>query len=447
MQAWEQFLERQETELGPEVVHKWLKSLKVQRFDACNLYLEARDSFQALWFEEHMRAKVQHKLLNANHKKIKVHLSIANLPPSSNKLKPKLKTPDKEHSSFALSFDSLDPNATLERFIASAENLLCHRILLELIETAKQKVEHFNPVYIYGKEGSGKTHLLMGLAHAFEKQGFKTLYVRAETFTDHVVGAIRAGKMSHFREAYRKSDVLLVDDVHIFSRKNATQEEFFHTFNTLHLESKQIILAAKCAPQDLEEIEPRLVSRFEWGIVLPLVPLCGEDREKLFRMKAAMLQFPLSDKVITFFLEHFKHSPKTLLRALEALLLRIHLEANETFPSITPATVKLLLPDLLALETSTVLNPHEIVQIVAEQYEVTVETVLSDSQCREHVLPRQIAMHFCRQKLKMPYTKIGAFFGRDHSTVISSVKNIQKALDSEEREISVKWHAVKKRLG
>ena len=124
----------------------------------------------------------------------------------------------------------------------------------------------FNPIYLWGGSGSGKTHLLMALTHAFKQRGLNALYARAETFTEHVVAAIRSSEMQSFRKAYRHVDVLLIDDVHVFARKDATQEEFFHTFNTLHTSGRQIILTSKCAPSLLQEIEPRLISRFEWGI-------------------------------------------------------------------------------------------------------------------------------------------------------------------------------------
>lgn len=452
MQAWDQFLQQQEIELGKETVQKWLRSLKVCRFDACNLYLEAKDSFQALWFEEHVRSKAQQRLLNGNSKKIKIHLTIANaLPEPAKKAKGKPLKKELETSSFQLVFDELDPFCHLENFIVADDNNLTYQLLAEIagLPTAKPTGAHlgmFNPIYLHGSSGSGKTHLLMSLANMFKSKGLKALYVRAETFTDHVVSAIRAGEMSLFRQTYRKADILLVDDVHVFSRKGATQEEFFHTFNTLHLDGKQIILSANCAPAELQLIEPRLVSRFEWGMVLPLAALKVEDMQKLLKLKMQVLQFPLPDKIIEFLLQTFKSNSKALIKALEALVLRLHLDARHPITTLTVTAVKTLLSDLLTEEQKLALSPQKIIEAVADQYDIPAEEILGKSQSRECVTPRQMAMHLCRKQLKLPFMKIGDIFGRDHSTVMSSIKRIQKSLDENDLEVAQSWHAIVKKI-
>ncbi len=450
MQAWEEFLQQQEAELGQETVRKWLRSLHIQRFDACNLYLEAKDSFQALWFEEHMRNRVQTKLFNSNHKPIKVHLAIANAPlklqkksGKSKEVKPPFSPP------FHLVFDELNPYYLFKSFLIGEENRLTTTLLYEIAGLSTQKIASlgtFNPIYFYGPTGSGKTHLLVSLAQIFRAQGLKTIYVRAETFTDHVVSAIRAGEMGLFRETYRHMDLLLVDDIHIFSRKGATQEEFFHTFNTLHLQGKQIILTAHCAPQELQFIEPRLISRFEWGIVLPLKPLLGEDLRKMLKIKGELLQFPLPDKILDFLLETFTSHPKALVKAFEALVLRLHLDRNHSLQSLTVPSVKVLLADLLNEEEKVALTPSKIIQIISEYYGIRKEDILGKSQTKECVLPRQLAMHFCREKLKMPFMRIGELFSRDHSTVMASVKYIQTSLEQDNIDLSGAWHTILNKL-
>lgn len=442
MLAWEQFLQQLESELGNETVQKWLRSLKIASFDACNLYLEAKDSFQVLWFEEHIRSKVQTTLLNGNHHKIKVHLSIKNGPPT----KSKSRTPIKETkgTAFQLQFDEPDPYCQFESFIINNENHETYHLLHELVE--KSALGTFNPVYLHGPTGSGKTHLLMSLTHSFRSMGHQALYVRAEQFTDHVISAIRAGEMTLFRQAYRKAQILLVDDVQVFSRKGATQEEFFHTFNTLHLDGKQIILAANCPPQELQLIEPRLVSRFEWGIVLSLKTLEEHERKKMLLAKSSALQFPLSTKVQDFLLETFASSPKALTKSIEALALRLHSEDSTSSENLSIQAVKTLLSDLILEEQKSALTPVKIVQSVAEHYGITIDDILGKAQTRECTLPRQIAMHLCREKLKMPFIKIGDFFSRDHSTVMTSVKSIQKSIEEEDQEIAWAWQAITKKI-
>lgn len=451
MKAWEDFLSQQEQELGADAVNKWLKPLKIVRFDACNLYLEAKDSFQALWFEEHIRPKIQSKFINNNNKKIKVHLNITNAPasPSKNKSLPSNRNSapeQKANEPFTLSFDLLDPFCTFHHFVVFGRNTLVYKLLCKVCgidettweTTTTPELSVFNPIYIHGGSGTGKTHLLMAAAHVLSKRGLKVLYVRAETFTQHVVSAIRAGEMNVFRQAYRNSDVLLIDDVHYFARKGTTQEELFHTFNTLQLAGKQIILTANCSPSELEMIEPRLISRFEWGIVLPLEVLEKEQLKILLEKKAEALNFPLHAKVTEFLITTFSKGPKSLIKALQALVLRVHLMESRDGIAARHITVPLtqqLLLDLIQEEEKKSLTSEKILQMTADYFGVPLDTIMSKDKAREAVLPRQFAMFFCRTLLNLPFMKIGGIFMKDHSTVMSSVKIVQKALDDNDPEM------------
>lgn len=457
MQAWETFLSLQESELGAETVQKWLRPLKVIRFDACNLYLEAKDAFQVLWFEEHVRAKAQTKLLNNNNKRIKIHLGVANAA-ARPAAKSKIKKTDKEASpslpKFGLTFDNLDPHFTFDHFVSNPSNQLAYKLLTGITGFEKnspnnQELGAFNPIYVCGPSGTGKTHLLMATAHALRNRGLNVIYSSAETFTEHVVTAIRAGEMSVFRQAYRNIDALLIDDIHIFSRKGATQEEFFHTFNTLHLSGKQIILSANCTPQELQLIEPRLVSRFEWGIVLPLDLPNNDEMAQVLQKKAEALNYKLPPKVVEFLIETFPSGTKSIMRALKALILRSHL--NERTGSIYPPMIsvhqaKIVLNDLILQEQQMALTPGKIIQQVAEYFGIKSEDILGKAQSRDCVLPRQIAMYFCRTELKMPFMKIGDLFEKDHSTVMSSVKLIQRAVENDERDIAGPLDIIRKKL-
>lgn len=457
MQAWESFVETLEIEIGSETVHKWLKSLKILRFDACNLYLEAKDAFQVMWFEEHIRQKVQTRLLNNNHRKIKVHLTVANAPAKAKSRTPKAqKNQEPDAARFNLSFDELDPYNTFSRFIVSESNLLTYKVFSQIAEISPEAKDPINqahlpslsPLYVSGPVGSGKTHLLMATATALKEQGLHVIYARAQSFTDHVVSAIRAGEMSVFRQAYRNSDVLIIDDVHVFSRKGATQEEFFHTFNTLHVAGKQIILSANCSPAELQFIEPRLVSRFEWGIALTLEVPPRDKMEEILQERLKALKFPLHYKVVDFLLDSFA-SPKSLHQAVEALVLRSHLNQQVNQSSSGQLTVLLtrqILSDLLQEQYEAALTPPRVLQYVAEYFGIRPEDILGKAQTRDCVLPRQISMHFCRHELKLPYLKIGELFSRDHSTVMSSVKQIQKGMDTDDEEIVVPCRAIMKKI-
>ena len=450
MRAWEEFLKKQESTLGKETVEKWLLPLKVVRFDACNLYLEASDSFKSMWFEEHMRHRVQTELFNNNHKQIKVHIAV-----SAHQEAKKQSSRRKKGGSnslapppFQLRFDELDQESRFDTYLPSTNNLLAYKLLCEAcaldgetLEPLEQKAVNltFNPIYLFGRSGTGKTHLMLAAAHALKKQGQRVLYVRADTFTEHVVSAIRSGEMQAFRRAYRNVDALMIDDIEILSRKGATQEELFHTFNTLHVENKQIILSATCPPQELKFIEPRLVSRFEWGIVIPLQMPEAKQMEEILKTCAERVEFPLDATVVTFLLETFGSNTKALLRALEALVLRTHLNKGlgkvPTLP-LNLKTVQNYLTDLIQEEEKAVLTPGKIIRTVAEYYGIRMDDILSKSQARESALPRQIAMHLCREQLNLPFMKIGDIFARDHSTVMASVKQVQKGIEAKNHEIA-----------
>jgi chromosomal replication initiator protein len=440
MQCWEDFLKKQENEVGKEIVDKWLRSLKILHFDACNLYLEARDAFHLTWFEEHIRSKLKSSFFNNNHRKIQVHVTVKNhLEPQ--KVSKKGKLPLKE--SVLFQEDSLDPHFRIENFINSEKNQLSYGFLSEFIEQVKKdkdavKKAAFNPIYLYGNSGCGKTHLLMSLSHIFKELGLKSFYIRAESFTQHVISAIRSGQMEEFRKTYRHIDILLVDDIHHFAKKTATQEEFFHTFNALHIDGRQVILSSNRSPNFLEEIEPRLISRFEWGILLPLQKLSGEELKNYLLQRSELLDFPLSWDVIDFLVQNFSRNLKVLQRALDALILRYTIEQNQSHHLSLPLSLSeavLFLNELLEEEKKYLLSPQKIIHLVSEFYGIQVSDILGKAQNQEYSLPRQVAISLCRQKLQTPLLKLGSIFSRDHSTILSSIKQIDKKLKAGDREL------------
>ncbi len=409
MKQWDEFLREQEAELGGDVVDKWLRTLKVVNFDACNLYLEGKDLFHLEWFEEHVRKRLV-TFKNENQKPIKVHLRVKGIE--------KRKRTQEEILEFQLEFETIDPYARLENYVPSKENVIPFTFIKELGTTL------YNPLYLYGKSGTGKTHLLMGIAHKFKELGKKVIYVNAQVFTSHLVKAIRNGMMQNFRSSYRCADLLIIDDVHIFANRSATQEEIFHTFNYLHGEKRQIVLSANCAPQLLTDVEPRLVSRFEWGITLHLAK--QENLREVLLKKAELLQFPLTEELETFLLENF-HSIKSQQKALMTLILGSHLQKN--------APPSKLLKELLEEENKNKLTSEKIIQQTAIYYGIRPTDILGKSQSQECSLPRQITMYLCRRELNLPYQKIGKLFSRDHSTVMTSIKQVVKKIEAGDSEI------------
>ncbi len=434
MQAWDAFLHEQEKELGKETVQRWLKPLKVVNFDAGNLYLQAQDSFQISWFNEHIQPRLKTKLFSSTGRRIKVHLSLQDESYRRHAKKDAEGQKEKIYRpALNLSQDTLDPEATLENFFPTNANELLMKFVREMLTQTSTKNSLPNPLFIHGESGSGKSHLLMAIAQQIQSHGSKAFFVRAETFMEHVVAAIRNGAMNEFRVAYRHVDVLIVDDVHFFARKGATQEEFFHTFNALHSSGKQIILSANCAPQFLEAIEPRLISRFEWGIVLRLEKMRDDETKSWMKKRAATLSLPLDDGAINFLVKTLNSQTKSLQSALHSLTLRSHLNPVR-IEKIDAEKVQTLLADFLAKEKQKELNPQKILRAVADYYGVKTDDLLGKSQTKEVAAPRQMAMHLCRHLLRLPYLKIGLIFSRDHSTVMSSVKQVEKKIKDEEKE-------------
>ncbi len=420
MKQWNELLRQFDKELGKETVTKWLRPLKIIKFDAANLYLDATDSFQLNWFKEYVAPLLPKRFITARGKAIKIHFSVGGKPCDEKKKKEVVEEPSPFPS------DPLQPHATFEEFVVGESENLPYKILSELADGNLQ-LGTYNPIYIHGPKGSGKSHLLMAIGAALSGQGKQCFYVRADTFTEHVIRAFRSTSLQEFRHAYRDIEVLIIDDVELFSRKGATQEELFHTFNRLHTAGLQIILSSALAPQMLDEIEERLVSRFEWGITLPLVPPSLETRELILKNRAEALALPLDPPLESYLLNSFKNL-HSLIQALEALALR--LPHTKGAPDLEIATFHL--KDLADKEKETFLTPEKVLKIVANHFGIKTEDILGKAQNKECALPRQIAMYLCRENLRMPFLKIGRMFSRDHSTVMTSVKRVKRGIEKKE---------------
>ncbi|QVL56724.1 MAG: ATP-binding protein [Simkaniaceae bacterium] len=419
MKAWNELLNILDHKIGSTTVNQWLRPLKVVKFDAGNLYLDAADSFQINWFKEYVTPYLSKYLLTGRGKEIKVHFSILG------KEYPKKKEKQEDEESFYQP-DHLESHATFDDFIQPTDENLPFNVLSELID-GSLPFGSYNPIYIYGPEGSGKSHLLMATAKALQEMGKRCFYVRADTFTEHVIRAFRSASLQEFRKAYRDIEVLIIDDVHLFSRKIATQEELFHTFNRLHTAGFQIILGSNLPPRLLEEIEERLISRFEWGITLSISPHNQKERMKILELRGSALHLPLSAPLKDFLLKSFKNL-HALIQALEALALRL---PHSTLPPDLEIA-EYHLKDLIEKESKTFLTPEKILKTVANTFGIKTEDILGKAQNKECALPRQIAMYLCREKLGHPYLKIGRLFGRDHSTVMSSVKRVKRGIEKKE---------------
>lgn len=410
MKCWKDFLEKQKHKFGIETYNKWIKPLKIIKFDSQNIYLEAQDYFQFFWFEEHIKPKIKNNLFNENFQKVKVFIKVKG--ENFSKKKKIKNSKNKKEEKFSLYFEKIDPKLNFKTFYASGKNKVAYTLLNNLFN---ENFTSFNPIYIYGNRKSGKTHLLSATKNFFYQKN--VIYVKAKTFMHHVVNAMRFSAISNFRNFYRNVDILIVDDVHLFENKIATQEEFFHTFNALYEKNAKIILSSNLPTKKLN-LEARLISRFEWGVCLDLEKVDKNGLEKIFNMEIENLNLHFSDSAKHFFLKNLP-SPFSLKEGIKTL----HLHKKEKF---SVSEIKKILFDLIEKEKQKKIDFDKIIEQIALLFHVSTNDILGKSQKKEYVFPRQVAIYFCRKKLGMTLKNIKLKFQRDHSTIITSIKKIQK---------------------
>ena len=324
---------------------------------------------------------------------------------------------------------NLNPKYTFDTFVVGKSNNFAHAAALAV---ADEPGKSYNPLFIYGGVGLGKTHLMHAIGHAILERNKKAniVYVTSEMFTNDLIGALRVGKNEEFRQKYRNTDILMIDDVQFIADKKSVQEEFFNTFNALHNLGKQIVISADRPPKEIKPLEERLTSRFEWGLVADIQPPDRETRIAILKNHAQHEHFFVSDDVILYIAEHVQNN----IRQLEGSLTRVIAYSRLRSTPISIALAQEALKDILPDENTTLITPDRIKEVVASYYSVTVENLLSQRRDKEIVLPRQIAMYFCQKLLNLPYKKIALLFNRtDHTTAISACSKITKMAESDYR--------------
>ncbi|AVM68646.1 chromosomal replication initiator protein DnaA [Lachnospiraceae bacterium oral taxon 500] len=322
----------------------------------------------------------------------------------------------------------LNKRYTFENFVVGSNNKFANAAALAVAEFPSSS---YNPLFIYGGVGLGKTHLMHAIAHyIFENhKHLNVLYVSSETFTNEMIQSIHSNKNEEFRRKYRNIDVLLVDDIQFISGKEGTQEEFFHTFNTLHEAKKQIIISSDRPPKDIETLEERLRSRFSGGLIVDVQPPDFETRMAILKNKTDFDLINIDDDV----LEYIANNVKSNIRELEGAVNKIvafnnynHNRADRITMDIAEEALK---DSIISVGTSLI-NPSVILNIVAEHFSISNAEILSKKRSKEIVEPRQIVMYLCRKLTDASYPDLGKFFNRDHSTVISGYEKICAELKS-----------------
>lgn len=321
----------------------------------------------------------------------------------------------------------LNPKYTFDTFVVGSNNKFAHAASLAVAESPG---EIYNPLFIYGGVGLGKTHLMHSIAHFIleHKPNSKVLYVTSEEFTNEVIDAIRNGNnksMMEFRDKYRNIDVLLVDDVQFIIGKESTQEEFFHTFNTLHGAKKQIIISSDKPPKDMEILEDRIRSRFEWGLIADISTPDYETRVAILKKKEESDGYNINEDVIKYIATNIKSNIRELEGSLNKVMAFSRLEQRE----VTVELAEQVLKDIISPDEQRVITPEYIISVVAEHFDVTVAELSGNKRSSKIVVPRQICMYLCRKMTDTPLKIIGKCLGgRDHTTVMHGIEKIEQEL-------------------
>ena len=314
----------------------------------------------------------------------------------------------------------LNPKYNFENFVTGGSNRFAHAAAFAVAEAP---AEAYNPLFIYGSSGLGKTHLLHAIGHyaIHLKPRTKVRYVSSEEFTNDFINAIQNNKNSEFQAQYRDVDILLVDDIQFLSGKDQTQEAFFHTFNTLHDHNKQVVITSDLRPKQLAGFEERMLSRFEWGLTTDIQAPEFETRVAILRKKAALEKISIPDNVVEYMAARISSN----IRELEGTLIRVTAFANLNRQAIDMDLVQLVLKDSYAVADGTNISALSIITATANYYKISPDDITGSGRQQAVALARQIAMHICRELTDMSLPKIGAHFGnRDHTTVMYATKKI-----------------------
>ena len=339
---------------------------------------------------------------------------------------------------------NLNPKYKFDTFVVGSNNKLAHSAALAAAESPG---EVYNPLYIYGGAGLGKTHLMHSIGHFILERNpeIKVLYVTSENFTNEVISCIRSGdaiKMNNMKEKYRTVDILMIDDIQFIIGKESTQEEFFHTFNTLHSAGKQIILSSDKPPKDMETLEERLRSRFEWGLIADIQPPDYETRMAILQKNAENYNKEIDNEVLQYIAENVKSN----IRELEGALNKIMAFSKLNKVDINLEYAEEALKDVIYPNKKKEITPSLIIEVVAEHFGISPEDIASRKRTAELVQPRQIVMYLCRQLTESSLQNIAKTIGKkDHTTVLHGIEKITEKMENDE-ELKNKVDIIRKKI-
>ena len=398
----------------------WIRDLDIESADNNNIVLIASNAFQkeSILSRYHDLLKNTFNYITNRNCELQIVLK-DDVTEEELKVAKQLSNPITSYPS------TLNPKYTFDTFVVGNNNRFAHAAALSVAEAPATA---YNPLFIYGGVGLGKTHLMQAIANEIllNNRSAKILYVTSETFTNQLINAIKDGKNEMFRNKYRNIDVLLIDDIQFIAGKDRSQEEFFHTFNALHEDGKQIIISSDRPPKDINLLQDRLKSRFEWGLIADISNPDYETRLAILRKKAQLDNIIIDDEILSDIATKIDSN----IRELEGILKKLIANASLTNCPITIEMAEKAINDVVT-KKDKVLSLELIQETVSKYFNVTVEELKGVKRSNDVTFPRQIAMYLCRNVAQLPLTKIGEGFGkRDHTTVIHACSKIEKEVQS-----------------
>jgi len=433
VEKWQEILDwvKHEHELSDVSFNTWLAPLKVHSVDNDTIYITL-PSEHADAILSYVRKKFTLPIIVAVAEVTGKEYNIQFILPSeAEQMDTKKKQKAAPQADAASERTNLNPKYTFDTFVVGSNNKFAHAASLAVAESPG---EIYNPLFLYGGVGLGKTHLMHSIAHFILEKNPSTRiqYATSEEFTNELIEAIRNGNntaMTKFREKYRNIDVLLIDDVQFIIGKESTQEEFFHTFNTLHGAKKQIILSSDRPPKDMEILEERIRSRFEWGLLADISLPDYETRMAILRKKEELDGYKIDDAIIEYIAQNIKSNIRELEGSLNKIIAYANLEKRE----ITMELAEQVLKDIISPNEKKIITPTLIIDTIAEHFSISPAEIAGSKRNSKIVFPRQIAMYLCRELTEVPLKSIGQYLGgRDHTTIMHGCEKIEKEMATSE---------------
>ncbi len=416
--------------LSKNVADLWFGELKISSFENNEIIFTTESSFKHKILNENYLVRMSEEFSRILGVEISVKVNFIGERPTAEKLKQQITgekpSPVREEMNRIekrIASQNYNFEYTFDNFIVGSSNKFAHAACTAV---ADHPAREYNPLFIYGPSGLGKTHLMSAIVNEIrkKKKDLKVIYIKGEEFTNQLIESLSKQEMPAFRERYRNCDILLIDDIQFIAGKNSTQEEFFHTFNALYEDRKQIILSSDRPPKDIQTLEDRLKTRFEWGLIADIEPPDLELRIAIIKKKAEQINIELSEEILEFLAENLRSN----IRQIEGAVRKLSAKSFLSGKVITMEIAKSCLSELLGGAEPMSVTVDKVFSAVYSKYGISKEDLLGNKRNKEIAFARHVAIYLIKEVTEMSFPNVGKIFGKNHSTMIASYEKIQKKI-------------------